>query len=155
MGGGAGGDSTLRLSVFKSLKALAGDNDHIFLILDDRDDLWRSDETGRIPENLLLIPPYFFHQIHAHPKSQNHLIGLFFNTARCHDSDLTLLTFKEFLLGVHKKFFTNIEEKLRNPNLSQLLTIQHYIRRHTDSIFIDMPGKINFLYFLRWGQDDS
>lgn len=68
MGGGGGGDATLHMNVFKSLKALAGDNDHIFLILDDRDDLWRSEETGQVPDNLLLIPPYFFHRIHALPR---------------------------------------------------------------------------------------
>jgi len=33
---GYGGDSTLRINTFKSLKALAGDNDQIFVILDDR-----------------------------------------------------------------------------------------------------------------------
>ena len=29
-----------KLNVFKSLKALAGDDDSIFVILDDRDDPW-------------------------------------------------------------------------------------------------------------------
>lgn len=38
---GAGGDATLGMNIFKSLKALAGDNDRIFVILDDRDDLWQ------------------------------------------------------------------------------------------------------------------
>lgn len=38
---GAGGDSTIRLrNTFKSLKTLAGDNDSIFVILDDRIDVW-------------------------------------------------------------------------------------------------------------------
>jgi hypothetical protein len=37
----SGGDATLKLhNVFKSLKALAGDNDKIFVILDDREDVW-------------------------------------------------------------------------------------------------------------------
>ena len=39
-GNGLGGDSTLKLNVFKSLKALAGDDDSLFVILDDRDDPW-------------------------------------------------------------------------------------------------------------------
>ena len=51
------------MNVFKSLKALAGDNDNIFLILDDRDDLWRSEETGEVPGNLLLVPAFFFHEV--------------------------------------------------------------------------------------------
>ena len=63
-----GGNATLKMNVFKSLKALAGDNDNIFLILDDRDDIWRSEETGQPPDNLLVIPPYFFHQVHPHPR---------------------------------------------------------------------------------------
>ena len=62
MGGSAGGDSTFGMSIFKSLKALACYNDRIFVILDDREDLWvQSDNT--IPRNLLKIPAYFFHSV--------------------------------------------------------------------------------------------
>ena len=61
MNGGVGGDSTLRKNIFKSLKALAGDNDSIFVILDDRDDPWFNEFTNKIPDNLLKIPPYFYH----------------------------------------------------------------------------------------------
>ena len=58
----AGGDSTLKLkNVFKSLKALAGDNDRIFVIMDDRDDVWMN-EKGELPINLLKVPPYFYHE---------------------------------------------------------------------------------------------
>ena len=37
---GAGGNATLSMGVFKTLKALSGDNDRIFVILDDREDIW-------------------------------------------------------------------------------------------------------------------
>ena len=42
-GGGtsSGGDITLKMmNVFKSLKALSGDREDIFVILDDRHDVW-------------------------------------------------------------------------------------------------------------------
>jgi hypothetical protein len=47
--GGAGGDATLGMNIFKSLKALAGDNDRIFVILDDREDLWQNKSDMSIP----------------------------------------------------------------------------------------------------------
>lgn len=47
--GGAGGDATLGMNIFKSLKALAGDNDRIFVILDDREDLWQDRQDMSIP----------------------------------------------------------------------------------------------------------
>jgi hypothetical protein len=40
-GGGGGGDITLKMmNVFKTLKALSGDREDIFVILDDRYDVW-------------------------------------------------------------------------------------------------------------------
>jgi hypothetical protein len=60
-------------NVFKSLKALAGNNDRIFVILDDREDLWfiQDDTTdpisfyqrgiNKVPKNLIKIPPFFYH----------------------------------------------------------------------------------------------
>ena len=45
---GAGGNSTLNMGIFKTLKALAGDNDRIFVILDDREDIW-TQYDGSIP----------------------------------------------------------------------------------------------------------
>ena len=57
-----GGDATLRKNIFKSLKALAGDNEKIFVILDDRDDVWLN-EFGQLPPNLLKIPGYFYHNV--------------------------------------------------------------------------------------------
>ena len=58
---GVGGDSTLNINVFKSLKALAGENESIFVILDDREDVWFDEISGKTPENLLKVPPYFYH----------------------------------------------------------------------------------------------
>lgn len=56
-----GGDSTLAIHKggFKSLRALSGGNDTIFAILDDRDDVWQ--DEGRVPQNLLKVPGYFYH----------------------------------------------------------------------------------------------
>jgi len=59
----------LKLNVFKSLKALAGDDDSLFVIIDDRDDPWFieeiNEETGIrmivTPKNLLKIPAYFYY----------------------------------------------------------------------------------------------
>jgi len=45
----------------KTLDALAGGDDKIFVILDDRDDVWLKE--GYLPsENLLKIPAYFYHE---------------------------------------------------------------------------------------------
>ncbi len=66
--GGIGGDSTLHLKSFvKDLSALAGGDDSIFIVIDDRFDVW-TEETKlpdgtiqrRVCENLLMIPPYFY-----------------------------------------------------------------------------------------------
>jgi hypothetical protein len=51
----------LRKNIFKSLKALAGDDDSIFVILDDREDPWFNEATKTIPDNLLKVPGYFYH----------------------------------------------------------------------------------------------
>ena len=59
----AGGDSTLKIKdVFKSLKALAGDHEDIFVILDDRGDVWLN-EFNTVPQNLIRIPPYFYYPV--------------------------------------------------------------------------------------------
>lgn len=91
-------------NIFKSLKALAGDNDRIFVILDDRDDIWLvknnlDDENyGTIPDNLLKIPGYFFHDIPNLTSKFKGFQKLYFDLAKLSDLDLTLLTFKKFLL---------------------------------------------------------
>jgi hypothetical protein len=44
----------------KTLNALAGGDDKIYVILDDREDVWLEDD-GRPSGNLLKIPPYYYH----------------------------------------------------------------------------------------------
>lgn len=66
----AGGDSTLNLKNFlKSLGSLAGGDDSIFVIIDDRYDVWMEETKGehgethkRVSGNLLLLPPYYYHE---------------------------------------------------------------------------------------------
>jgi len=96
-----GGDATLKMkNVFKSLAALAGDNDKIFAILDDRDDVWRNDQ-GELPQNLLKVPPYFFHEQQGVTTRLSSFPKLFFDINKFSDLDLTLLTFKNYLLEIH------------------------------------------------------
>jgi len=45
----------------KNLDALAGGDDKIYVILDDREDVWL-EETGHPSPNLLKILPYYFHE---------------------------------------------------------------------------------------------
>ena len=99
------------MNMQKSLQALAGDNDRIFIILDDRDDVWANKsyksylnddkDYGKIPTNLLKIPPYFYYEKHALARLK-HFEMLQFNVSRKTDLDLTLLTYKSFLLRVHQ-----------------------------------------------------
>ena len=112
-----GGDSTLRMSnVYKSLKALAGDNDRIFVILDDRADPWQTQVTTRdeangefktrieTPKNLIQISPYFYHL----SKEAERLQGIRRSLAQlsfCTDLDIGMLTIRDFLMKVHSQFF--------------------------------------------------
>ena len=43
----------------KTLDDLAGGDDKIFVVIDDRDDVWLKD-TGQPLENLLKIPAYYY-----------------------------------------------------------------------------------------------
>jgi len=43
----------------KTLDDLAGGDDKIFVVIDDREDVWLKD-TGAPSENLLKIPPYYY-----------------------------------------------------------------------------------------------
>ena len=43
----------------KTLNALSGGDDKIFVILDDRDDVWLQDD-GSQSQNLFKIPAYFY-----------------------------------------------------------------------------------------------
>lgn len=99
----AGGDSTFKLkNTYKSLKTLAGNNDSIFAILDDRADFWFDENTGRAPKNLLKLPAYFFHdQVFHHVQQQGGLSMLHFDLSRSFELDPTLLTYSLFLQRVH------------------------------------------------------
>lgn len=43
----------------KTLDDLAGGDDKIFVVIDDRDDVWLKD-TGQPLENILKIPAYYY-----------------------------------------------------------------------------------------------
>jgi len=118
-----GGDATLKLNIFKSLKALAGDNDSIFVILDDRDDVWMND-LGQLPQNLLKIPPYFFHDTPGVTSRLQSFAKLFFDLNKYCDLDMALVTFKEYLLQVHSNFYRNFDKKKGNK---QLTDIKYYL----------------------------
>lgn len=45
----------------KTLDALSGADDKIYVILDDREDVW-IEETGLPSANLLKIPAYYYHE---------------------------------------------------------------------------------------------
>lgn len=120
----AGGDATLQMkNVFKTLKALAGDNEKIFVILDDRDDVWK-DENKMVPINLLKIPDYSFFHHTPHGGGDEHFRKMYFNIANKYDLDLTLLTFQTFLLDVHTRFFRGFEKKRK---IEKLTDVRHYI----------------------------
>lgn len=110
-------------NIFKSLKAFAGDNDKIFVILDDRDDVWLNDQ-GHLPFNLLKIPGYFYHDIQGITTNFQGIQRLLFNIAKSCDLDLTLITFKNYLLDLHEQFFRNFEKK--NDKLKDIC---YYIQR--------------------------
>ena len=51
----------------KTLDALAGGDDTIFVIIDDRDDVWMTESKNpygrpKASDNLMKIPAYFFHK---------------------------------------------------------------------------------------------
>ena len=50
------------MNVFKTLKALSGDREDIFVILDDRYDVWLNAQK-QLPQNLLVIPGYFYWKV--------------------------------------------------------------------------------------------
>jgi hypothetical protein len=49
----------------KTLDDLTGGDNRIIVILDDRDDVWRTD-SGQPSENLLQIPAYFYWKENHH-----------------------------------------------------------------------------------------
>lgn len=101
MNGGAGGDATLGMNIFKSLKALAGDNDRIFVILDDREDLWQNSTDMSIPQNLLKIPAYYYHQVPGLTQRFAGMNKANFELSQSANLDITLLCYRDFLLSIH------------------------------------------------------
>ena len=98
----------------KSLDALSGGDDKIFVILDDRDDVWLQDD-GSQSQNLFKIPAYFyFHD--RNPMYTN--AGWFEKSIRScgqsFDLDLTLLIFGQHLKKIHNKFFASDLEELKD-----------------------------------------
>jgi hypothetical protein len=94
----------------KSLNNLAGGDDTIFAIIDDRFDVWMQEvkdpETGqviqsKVSKNLILIPPYFYwEQTQGLPKLESFkkdLAGI----AKHYELDLALLCHLKFLDRVH------------------------------------------------------
>mmetsp|Transcript_24258 Transcript_24258/g.37405 ORF Transcript_24258/g.37405 Transcript_24258/m.37405 type:complete len:163 (-) Transcript_24258:1094-1582(-) len=161
MGTGGGGDSTLHMkSVYKSLKALAGDNDRIFAILDDRADPWQTrtpfiDRDGQkrfhieTPANLLQIPAYFFH----FSRDAENLSGMTkYNCIQCNmsDLDLGLLTFRDFLVKVHSSFFKDLKQKsIDEVHTGEVGDIKKYLTQFRQEVFAK-NNLINFTSFVRW-----
>lgn len=114
----------------KTLNALSGGDDTIFVILDDRSDVWLND--GQPVENLLRIPPYFHFE-------DNHLkqytSAMWYEkevrkvTQMC-DFDITLIIFLSHLKKIHTQFFADFEEKD-----DYLKDTKYYIRKLKNEIF--------------------
>lgn len=95
-----GGDSTLNLKNFlKNLSSLAGGDDSIFVIIDDRFDVWSEevkDKLGitkkKISENLLLLPAYYHHVSESENNTKMESYKqLILKVNRDYDLDVTLV----------------------------------------------------------------
>jgi hypothetical protein len=108
-----GGDSTLNLKNFtKSLSNLAGGDDSIFAIIDDRFDVWLQEiknTQGQVIDrrpvpNLVQIPPYFYWEklggFDLYPDEPYKKLIL--EIGREYELDLSLLTHLKFLDRVHE-----------------------------------------------------
>ena len=87
----------------KTLDALAGGDDKIYVILDDREDVWLEDD-GTPSANLLKIPPYYYHEEKLQAPanwSEQRLRAC----AVAFDLDITLLVFLKLLQRIHSLFF--------------------------------------------------
>lgn len=108
-----GGDATLNLKNFtKSLSNLAGGDDSIFAIIDDRFDVWLQDiknTQGQVIDrrpvpNLVQIPPYFYWEkfggFDLYPDEPYKKLIL--EISREYELDLSLLTHLKLLDRVHE-----------------------------------------------------
>ena len=97
----------------KTLDALAGGDDTIFVILDDRDDVWLTeskhhrsgDEKPRLQpsDNLLKIPAYYYHE---EPNLRPYTQAQWFEkevrkVGQICDFDITLIIFLSHLKQIH------------------------------------------------------
>ena len=81
----------------KTLDALSGGDDKIFVIIDDRDDVWLN--KGRQSQNLLKIPAYYYHnERESKPKWFELMIK---QCWQAYDLDITLLVFLKYLETIH------------------------------------------------------
>ncbi|CDW87741.1 tfiif-interacting component of the c-terminal domain phosphatase [Stylonychia lemnae] len=132
---GIGGDSTLNIKHFiKSLSSLAGGDESIFIIIDDRSDVWTevvqdphsNQKFKRVSQNLLLIPGYFYWET-----SQNRLKSYFKviqQTSVQFDFDLSLLLHLKFIEKVHDQFYEQIDNGLE-------ATVKTIIRQLRKNLF--------------------
>lgn len=75
----------------KTLDDLAGGDDKIFVVIDDRDDVWLK-ETGQMSENLLKINAYYYtKETHHLYKQASHFEKLLRECGVSYDLDLSLL----------------------------------------------------------------
>ena len=117
----SGGDSTLNIKNFtKSLKDLAGGDDSIFAIIDDRSDVWQQEvknADGQVIEtiqssNLVMIPGYFYwNQTKEQPKAS--YVQHISHVAKDYDIDLSLILHLKFLDRVHADFYSKHDQGLK------------------------------------------
>lgn len=114
--GSLGGDSTLLMKNFlKSLSNLAGDDDTIFAIIDDRSDVWlRESHPGKfeVCHNLVQIPAYYFWENPHEPvREMESFKKDILRVGREYDLDLSLLLHLRFLDRVHTTFYSVVDSK--------------------------------------------
>ena len=91
----------------KSLDALAGGDDKIYVIIDDREDVW-SQDNGQVSANLLKIPPYLYYDNQREDLAK--LTWFELQLRKCSqafDLDITLLVYLKHLQKIHKLYFNS------------------------------------------------
>eukprot|EP00347_Sterkiella_histriomuscorum_P012433 403368592 len=112
---GQGGDATLNMKHFiKSLSSLAGGDESIFIIIDDRSDVWTEevkDQNGnklrRVSDNLILIPEYFYWETSQNRLKSYHKIIQ--QSGVKYDFDLSLVYHYKLLTKIHNKFYEEVD----------------------------------------------
>ena len=121
---------------------MGGGDDTIFVILDDRDDVWltESEKHKTIDgkpslqpvDNLLKIPAYYYHE---EPNLRPYTQARWFEkevrkVCQICDFDITLIIFLGHLKQVHSQFFNDFDEKD-----DCLKDTKYYIRKLKNEIF--------------------